>query len=711
MKKINAKFNAAFLSEAGSFLQNKDYFAFVELDDLACYVIADGIDDDLDQGSANLAVASIIRQFNEKPSMKKRDIKNWLKTANQELLSMSKTMRLKASLLVVVSDYAGIVYGLAGNTRLHLLRDGSIVHQSIDQSLSNELFEQGKISKDKIAVHLERNNLYCYLGQPEGFNPTVSGRIKLLDGDILNLYTRGIWENIDEGELADAAREAKEPQEVLNNVEDLLLSRQPAKLANYTLATLFIDRTYKDPGRRRLWLKRAFYAAIPVLILIAGLLIYFHISEAHRREQLDAMKGHVRQAQTLTEENNYARAAEEYKAALNIAQNLKLKQEQKDLAQYYDTIGLIVAGDTALQRKDFGQAAEKYKAALDASYFADHLGEAYIIKQQRQTGDYMRVIELLQTGDQKAEQKDLNGARGAYLEAKIIASRLYFIDGRKEAADKLAKLSEQLTTDDKKAKEQEGVVYEQQGDRMAQTGDYQGAVTMLNIASGLYDQGGKPDKTAAVQRKIVAIEDKMSSAEKAAVQQNVLAEAAKYEKEGDSLLSDKDDVDGALDQYSLAMSLYEENGRQDKSALLQAKIDQLNARKKNAQTLDLQRKAMDMEREGDLDVAKNQYDDARNCYAFAQQLYGNAGLSSNVTMVQKKIDSLDQKNTSFEQQKSKADAYVAEADARTQKGEYTQAQYLYLLAKDIYQRLGLQNETNEINEKLRLLDKLSQGAA
>ncbi len=45
MRKQNSKFLTAFISEAGSELENNDYFAFVELDKYACYVIGDGLND------------------------------------------------------------------------------------------------------------------------------------------------------------------------------------------------------------------------------------------------------------------------------------------------------------------------------------------------------------------------------------------------------------------------------------------------------------------------------------------------------------------------------------------------------------------------------------------------------------------------------------------------------------------------------------------
>ena len=45
MRKQNSVFKTAFTSEADKNLKNTDSFGYVELDKYACYVIADGIDD------------------------------------------------------------------------------------------------------------------------------------------------------------------------------------------------------------------------------------------------------------------------------------------------------------------------------------------------------------------------------------------------------------------------------------------------------------------------------------------------------------------------------------------------------------------------------------------------------------------------------------------------------------------------------------------
>lgn len=64
--------------------------------------------------------------------------------------------------------------------------------------------------------------------------------------------TRGVWEHLDDGLLKDAFADASdEPQETVDAVEDLLLSMQPKDLGAYTFATIFFNKTYNDPNRKR----------------------------------------------------------------------------------------------------------------------------------------------------------------------------------------------------------------------------------------------------------------------------------------------------------------------------------------------------------------------------------------------------------------------------------------------------------------------------
>ena len=134
--------------------------------------------------------------------------------------------------------------------------------------------EQGEIPLDMIAQHEERHNLYCYLGMPGRFTPYVSPQIKLEDGDIITLCTRGIWENTGVPELLDAAEDANEPEELCTSLEDIILNQRMKWISNYTIACIYINKVYKNPKKEKI-MKRIAVICIPILmiLLISGIML------------------------------------------------------------------------------------------------------------------------------------------------------------------------------------------------------------------------------------------------------------------------------------------------------------------------------------------------------------------------------------------------------------------------------------------------------
>lgn len=284
MRKQNSEFLTAFTSEASRKIKNTDFFGFVELDKFACYVIADGIDDDVDAISAKLAVDTVVSAFMESPSMSKRAVRRYLRAANRALLTARSKMKLKASVTVLVTNYVKLRYGQAGNTRFRLYRDGFLRMQSQDSSLSMDMVREEKLEQDKLAQHEERHNLYCYLGQEKGFSPYISKKFKLANADAVALYTRGIWENVDEGELKDVFAEASdEPQPIVDSVEDMLLSRQPEGLEKYTFATIFFNKIFVDPNRKRK-IRKILMIAIPILLVLVILTVVLLVLHNNRKK-------------------------------------------------------------------------------------------------------------------------------------------------------------------------------------------------------------------------------------------------------------------------------------------------------------------------------------------------------------------------------------------------------------------------------------------
>ena len=401
MRKQNSEFLTAFTSEASRKIKNTDFFGFVELDKFACYVIADGIDDDVDAISAKLAVDTVVSAFMESPSMSKRAVRRYLRAANRALLTARSKMRLKASVTVLVTNYVKLRYGQAGNTRFRLYRDGFLRMQSRDSSLSMDLVQAEKLEQDKLAQHEERHNLFCYLGQEKGFSPYISKKFKLANADAAALYTRGIWENVDEGELKDVFAEASdEPQPIVDSVEEMLLSRQPEGLEKYTFATIFFNKTFVDPNRKRK-IKKILMIAIPILLVLAILTIILLVRYNNRKKDIAAMEQSFYDAIEYIQADNYPRAKTECQNALDLANKLKDEEIQTDASNYMKLIESVIAGDTDLNDGEYRDAQRNYLNAQNRSRYADNLGLDYIQDRLEQTGQYITVYDRRPTSGRK----------------------------------------------------------------------------------------------------------------------------------------------------------------------------------------------------------------------------------------------------------------------------------------------------------------------
>ena len=293
MRKLNSKFKTSFISEEGSYLQNKDYFAFVELDKMACYVISDGIDEDTEIETGKIAVTEFIRLFTLRPTMNKAIIKRYLNKVNDEILNSGRNVRLKASMTIAITNYSKVRYVSIGNSRFYFFKDGYLKEKSKDLSLTQEMLDDYMIPLDKAARHIERNNLSCYLGQNKLSSPFISKKLKLNDGDVFTLLTKGIWENCDEKEIEDALEGAKEPQEVVDRVEEMILSKQLKELENYTFAVTYVEKAYINPKRKAL-IKKIIMAAIPILLVIIVGLVVFNIKQNKKKEQIINMNNYVK---------------------------------------------------------------------------------------------------------------------------------------------------------------------------------------------------------------------------------------------------------------------------------------------------------------------------------------------------------------------------------------------------------------------------------
>lgn len=613
MRRENAGFRTAFVSEEGTKLLNRDYFAYVEMEDYACYVAADSLDDEKDENSAQIVVECILREFTEHPSMHAFSLKKMIRKAHRELLGNGQGMRLRASVSVVVTNYVKCRYLTVGNSRFALLRNDRILYESKDQSLTENLVERETIPRDKAALHEERNNLYSYLGQVNGrMQIQVSRKRKLSNGDILLLYTRGIWENCDYVDLKAAAKEVSTPQEMADNLEELILCGQKEEIDNYTLAVTFVDKVYLNPKKR--WtLKKVLAIAIPVLIvlLILGITLFvrYRIRSGWKRDMLQ----HMDKANQYTTYDNYAPAVEEYKQSGELARKLKDQDSQEESERRRLLAEQILLADQAMADGDYNKALELYEKARELSGQCGGIGSDYIREQLDKLGGYQELYELLESAENKETYGDYAGAAELYRKAKGIASGLYDQDARKEALDKqraaeealekmrqeqMAELEEKIQKsieDEKVAQEladqelmndkKNALELESKGNELMNQEDYVSAIPYFETAKSMYEKLGMEDRAAVLaeqieackklaeeaKRKAAEEEQKQSEADKAAEDAKAAAEEARQamqdmkDAEKDKALEEaKKAAEDAKKAAEEAKKAAEENKKDDK---------------------------------------------------------------------------------------------------------------------------------------------------
>lgn len=519
MRKQNSTFKTAFLSEAGSELKNNDYFAFVELEQYACYVIADGLNDVSDTKSARMAIEAVLLAFQEHPSMKKRVVCSYIKAADRALCKAGDREKQKASVVVVVTDYAKLRYAYAGNTRLVLYRNGDVRQQTTDMSLGSEIGTEKELPEDILARHEERNNLYSYVGQGKGFAPAVSKKLKLENGDIITLYTRGIWENLDSGELKDVFAEAgDEPKECLDNIEDLLLSRQPEKLDNYTFAAIFVDKVFLDPARKKKIRRRIMILMIVlIIVLIGSLLVYFWQRIRHQR--IEQMDRNCTEMVEYIQDFNFVRAEEECRAALELAEKLKNREKISELSDYLKLIEAVNAADEDYGGERYEDAQTGYSAAKERSRLADHVADTYIDQKLESITDYLSVFDYIQLGDRLAENGDYERAEEKYLEARTLATRAHFEEGRRDAMDALEALYEERKESEEAGKQEaeEQAAAEigaaqlaAEGDKAFSEEDYVAAIAYYTMALEKYQELQDTMHAERIQTKLSSCEQKIA---------------------------------------------------------------------------------------------------------------------------------------------------------------------------------------------------------
>ena len=675
MRRLNSQFTTKYISEAGTRAENKDYFGFVEMDNVACWVIAEGYDKDTTISSAKLAVDTVISEFTKKPSLSKRTIKRCIKEANRQLKLQSSKFHLKASILVVVSNYTKLRYAVCGNCRFHIFRGSNILEKSHDTSLYQEMIQQQEIVDDGEKGIEESRNLLQYLGKQGHLKIKVSKKKKLQNEDILLMTTWGLWEKITTVEMLDTLEDAKDAESYIDDLQDLFLSKQTNTVNNHTIATVFIGKTFQEKNYTQKIIKIAIMILIPVLIIAAITGFVNWKAEKKRKEIIATVEKIEKRGDGYITEEDFDRALREYESAAEQSEELKKKTGKKGkqntaikerLEVKQKTAEYLTDGEEAYSSQDYENAQKSYNKALKEAKnnmdFYDLLDKDSIKQKQDFCQDAKYISSLIDLADAQAELADYIAAAQNYAEAKQIAAEngdntaindinLKIKEMQSKMTEEMKQQIEQQQAEEEKAKQQQqeqeealkqqietdGAAIELEADALLAEGNTETAKQYYQQAMQMYKDAGVIEKASLVQKKII---DADATAKQ---QQNDIktAEGDAYVLNGDNFLLENKFVE-AMEEYKKAKDIYSQVKNTDKMAEIIEKISVAQVKQKENDIAEQKMNIGVIEARGDEALKLQQYDKAKEFYLQSQALYQGINDMDKVAEVQEKIKVVQQ---------------------------------------------------------------------
>jgi serine/threonine protein phosphatase PrpC len=127
-----------------------------------------------------------------------------VKEANRQILAFSqqKSNSMGSTLTAMLMFGPTICVANVGDSRLYLLRDGSLRQITTDHSLVSDLVTAGELNKEEIYTHPHRNVITRCLGMRQNFEADIYTGVSE-PGDSFIICSDGLWEMVRDGKISE----------------------------------------------------------------------------------------------------------------------------------------------------------------------------------------------------------------------------------------------------------------------------------------------------------------------------------------------------------------------------------------------------------------------------------------------------------------------------------------------------------------------------
>lgn len=240
------KITLASICKQGGREYNQDFIAGTQAGNEACLVVCDGLGSYVGSEVASRLCATCIvdsfekvRELDHDRAFAPDTVQSYIKAAHNYVVEYKeKVPAIKSSCTTVaclVTDCNKTVISHIGDTRIYLFRQNKLASQTKDHSLSQVAVDMGQINLRDIRTHKDQNKLTRVLGNDYYIEPDCETIATPLEaGDAIIMCTDGFWEYVYEEEMEKALEICATPQQALEKLEILLLSRIGKYNDNYS---------------------------------------------------------------------------------------------------------------------------------------------------------------------------------------------------------------------------------------------------------------------------------------------------------------------------------------------------------------------------------------------------------------------------------------------------------------------------------------------
>jgi serine/threonine protein phosphatase PrpC len=242
---------AASVSAAGGRSQNEDRCGDGPTAAGHAWVVADGLGGHAaGELAAEWAVRALLDALAGRPALGAGELARAFDAAGAAIRAAQRerpdAVGCRTTAVVLAVEEGRAVWAHVGDSRLYHLRDGRVVHQTLDHSVPQALVQAGALEPEAIRRHPDRNLLLRCLGGDEPVEAAFAPEpVAVRPGDAFLLCTDGFWELVPEAAMEESLSAARDPADWLQRMEQALLGAARGAYDNYT-ATAVLLRAAAD---------------------------------------------------------------------------------------------------------------------------------------------------------------------------------------------------------------------------------------------------------------------------------------------------------------------------------------------------------------------------------------------------------------------------------------------------------------------------------